>query len=145
MTIPAAVPAELAAAAQSRTRPRPVRQDELYRILDAGRLAHVAYVRGRMPVVVPTRYVREGHSILLPVRLGCPLSRAADAGAALSATITLLDGGTTCTGGIADYRSVLIFARASYVDEARTALRMSLNMAAVRFPDGGGRVTSVRQ
>lgn len=127
-------------------RPRHAARGDLYRILDAGYLAHVAYVRGRMPVVIPIPYVRDGHSILMP---GCPgsvLGRAAEAGDALSATVTLLDDALT-------YRSVLIFGRACPVEPDRKnaalralaarlcpaapitdVLRLSLAMSSIRLP-----------
>jgi nitroimidazol reductase NimA-like FMN-containing flavoprotein (pyridoxamine 5'-phosphate oxidase superfamily) len=142
MATPATLPAQFHPQAR-----QPGRGD-LYRILDAGYLAHVGYVRGRMPVVVPTPYVRDGHSILLPGRPGSVLRRAAAAGAALSATVTLLDDART-------YRSVLIFGRASPVEADRAGdalrvlaarivpapaaiaevLRLSLNMSSVRLSD----------
>ncbi len=64
----------------------------LHAVLDAGLVAHVAVVRGGIPVVLPLGYARDGDSVLLHGSTGGGLLREAAAGAPLTATVTVLDG-----------------------------------------------------
>lgn len=61
-------------------------------VLDAGLVAHVAVVRGGIPVVLPMGYARDGDSLLIHGSTGGGLLREAAAGAPVTATVTLVDG-----------------------------------------------------
>ena len=64
----------------------------LYDVLDAGLVAHVALVRDGVAVVLPLGYARDGDALLLHGSTGGGLLRAAEQGAVLTVTVTLLDG-----------------------------------------------------
>jgi uncharacterized protein len=65
---------------------------ELYRILDAALVAHVAVVRDGFPVVIPFACARDEDALLLHGSTGAGLLRAVEAGSPVSAAVTLLDG-----------------------------------------------------
>jgi nitroimidazol reductase NimA-like FMN-containing flavoprotein (pyridoxamine 5'-phosphate oxidase superfamily) len=96
---------------------------DLYGVLDAGLIAHVAYVREAMPIVIPMAFARVGHEILMHGSTGAGLNLAAKSGVALSATVTILDGLVyehSLFASTVNYRSAMIFGTALPVpDEER--------------------------
>ena len=64
----------------------------LHAVLDAGLVAHVAVVRGGVPVVLPVGCARDGDALLLHGSTGGGLFREAAAGEHVTATVTLVDG-----------------------------------------------------
>lgn len=94
--------------------------DDLYGVLDAGLVAHVAYPRGDYPVVIPMNYVRDGHSVLMHGSTGAGLNKAARSGVALSVTVTIIDGLVyefSLYNSTVNYRSVMAFGEAIPVDD----------------------------
>jgi nitroimidazol reductase NimA-like FMN-containing flavoprotein (pyridoxamine 5'-phosphate oxidase superfamily) len=90
-------------------------RDELYDVLDAGLVAHVAFVTDGYPVVLPMGYARDGDTLLLHGSNKNRMLRALAGGAELCATITLLDGlvlGATAFTHSMNYRSAVIYGRA---------------------------------
>jgi nitroimidazol reductase NimA-like FMN-containing flavoprotein (pyridoxamine 5'-phosphate oxidase superfamily) len=115
---------------QTRIRRMPERQrtdrDELYAILDAGLVAHVAFVRDGRPVVIPFLYARDGDSLLLHGSTGGGLFLAAD-GVDVSVGVTHVDGlvfARSVFDSSANYRSAVVHGRAVAVpaDEVEAAL-----------------------
>lgn len=95
--------------------------EDLYGVLDCGLVAHVAYVRGNYPVVIPMNYVRDGHSVLMHGSSGAGLNRAAGHGFKLSLTVTLIDGLVyeySLFNSTVNYRSVMAFGEAVPVADA---------------------------
>jgi nitroimidazol reductase NimA-like FMN-containing flavoprotein (pyridoxamine 5'-phosphate oxidase superfamily) len=90
-------------------------RDELYAVLDAGLVAHVAFIADGYPVVLPMGYARDGDTLLLHGSSKNRMLRALGAGAELCATITLLDGlvlaGTAFNHSM-NYRSAVVYGRA---------------------------------
>lgn len=90
-------------------------RDELYEILDAGLVAHVAFIADGCPVVLPMGYARDGDTLLLHGSSRNRMLRTLADGAELCATVTLLDGlvlGATAFTHSMNYRSAVIYGRA---------------------------------
>lgn len=112
-----------------RRRPHRAAYDEasVYAILDAGLLAHVAYVIDGQPFVTPTSYWREGATLYWH---GSAHSRAlaGQGGTPVCVTVSHLDGLIVARSGIAhsaQYRSVMAFGRARLVED-REAKRAAM-------------------
>jgi hypothetical protein len=85
--------------------------ETLYAILDAGFVCHAAYVVDNRPVVIPTLYARDGHSVLLHGSNTMGLARAVRNNSPLSVAVTHIDGLVVARTGFhssANYRSVVI-------------------------------------
>ncbi|HEY4345611.1 MAG TPA: pyridoxamine 5'-phosphate oxidase family protein [Parvibaculum sp.] len=67
-------------------------RETAHAILDAGYIAHVAFVADTGPVSLPMFYVREGESVLVHGARKSRFMRALAGGAPLCLTVTLLDG-----------------------------------------------------
>lgn len=97
-------------------------RDELDEILDAGLVAHVAFIADGHPVVLPMGYARDGDTLLLHGSSRNRMLRALSDGAELCATITLLDGlvlGATAFTHSMNYRSAVIYGRAIPITDSR--------------------------
>jgi nitroimidazol reductase NimA-like FMN-containing flavoprotein (pyridoxamine 5'-phosphate oxidase superfamily) len=95
-------------------------RDELYEILDAGLVAHVAFVTDGYPVVLPMGYARDGDTLLLHGSRKNRMLRALAGGAELCATITLVDGlvlAATAFTHSMNYRSAVIYGRAIQITD----------------------------
>lgn len=96
-------------------------RDELYEILDAGLVTHVAFIADGYPVVLPMGYARDGDVLLLHGSSRNRMLRALACGAELCATITLLDGlvlGATAFTHSMNYRSAIIYGHATQITDA---------------------------
>ncbi|MFT4043758.1 MAG: pyridoxamine 5'-phosphate oxidase family protein [Gordonia sp. (in: high G+C Gram-positive bacteria)] len=91
---------------------------DLYDVLDSALIAHVAYLRDGIPVVIPMAYARDGDAIVMHGSTGARLSRSAAGGYPLSATVTILDGllyePSMFASGV-NYRSAMVFGEATPV------------------------------
>jgi len=67
-------------------------RSELYAVLDAGLVCHLAVVVDGAPVVLPTGYGRDGDTLYLHGSTGARTLREAAAGLPVSVAVTLLDG-----------------------------------------------------
>lgn len=67
-------------------------QSDLYAVVDAAVVAHVAYVRDGYPVIIPMAYCRVGNDILMHGSTAAGVSDAGKDGAPLTASIAILDG-----------------------------------------------------
>jgi drug/metabolite transporter (DMT)-like permease/nitroimidazol reductase NimA-like FMN-containing flavoprotein (pyridoxamine 5'-phosphate oxidase superfamily) len=95
-------------------------RDELYEILDAGLVAHVAFVTDGYPVVLPMGYARDGDTLLLHGSRKNRMLQALAGGAQLCATITLVDGlvlAATAFTHSMNYRSAVIYGRATQITD----------------------------
>ena len=114
---------------QVRRRPQRAAYDEasVFAILDAGLLAHVAYVIDGQPFVTPTSYWREGRTLYWHGSAGGRALAAQD-GLPACVTVSHLDGLIVARSGIAhsaQYRSVMAFGRARLVQD-REAKRAAM-------------------
>ncbi|MBC5824459.1 MAG: pyridoxamine 5'-phosphate oxidase family protein [Candidatus Eremiobacteraeota bacterium] len=98
-------------------------------ILDEGLVAHVGFVSEGQPYVIPMAYARDGDRLLLHGSSASRLLTTLATGAAVCATITLLDGlvvARSVFNHSMNYRSVVIFGRARALqetDEKRSGLK----------------------
>jgi uncharacterized protein len=97
----------------------------LHAILDAARVAHVAFIDEGRPVNIPTGAARDGDRLLLHGSTGSRLFRRLADGVEVCATVTLLDGMVLARSAFESsmhYRSAMIFGRAAEVDDKVAAL-----------------------
>jgi nitroimidazol reductase NimA-like FMN-containing flavoprotein (pyridoxamine 5'-phosphate oxidase superfamily) len=88
------------------------RRAELYRILDAAFVAHLAVVRDGFPVVVPFACARDRDHLLLHGSTGAGVLRAAASAVPVSVAVTLVDGlvvARSVFDNSMNYRSVVAF------------------------------------
>ncbi|MFC3071356.1 pyridoxamine 5'-phosphate oxidase family protein [Phenylobacterium soli] len=133
---------------RSRVRRRPQRAayDEatVYKVLDAGILAHVGYVLDGQPFVTPTAYWRKGRRLYWHGAAASRMLRAVGEGQPVCLTVSFLDGFVLARSGFRhslNYRSVLAFGRARLVEDLE-AKRLAMDDFIERlYP---GRTTSLR-
>lgn len=134
--------------ARSQVRRRPDRgaYDEatVHAILDAGLVAHVAYVIDGQPFVTPTTYWREGRRLYWHGSAASRMLRAQTSGLPVCLTVTHLDGLIAARSAIAhsmQYRSVMAFGRAELVaDPTAKAAAMAAFISRI-YP---GRMDEIR-
>jgi nitroimidazol reductase NimA-like FMN-containing flavoprotein (pyridoxamine 5'-phosphate oxidase superfamily) len=84
----------------------------LHAVLDAARVAHVAFVQDGSPVNIPVASARDGDRLLLHGNTGSRLFRTLAAGAEVCATVTLLDGMVLARSAFESsmhYRSAMVY------------------------------------
>ena len=84
----------------------------LHAVLDAARVAHVAFVQDGRPVNIPVACARDGDRLLLHGSTGSRLFLTLAAGAEVCATVTLLDGMVLARSALESsmhYRSATVF------------------------------------
>src|SRR6266511_2870466 len=92
----------------------------VYQILDDGFICHVGLVADGQPVVIPTGYARKRDSLYIHGSQASRMLRTLKAGVDLCVTVTLIDGLVLARSAFhhsMNYRSVVIFGRASIVDD----------------------------
>ena len=92
----------------------------LHSVLDAARVAHVAFVDDGRPVNIPVGAARDGERLLLHGSTGSRLFRRLAAGAEVCVTLTLLDGMVLARSAFTSsmhYRSAIVFGTASEVPD----------------------------
>ncbi len=97
-------------------------RDALHDVLDAGLVAHVAFVADGESVVLPMAYARSGEELLLHGSRRNRLLRALAAGAPLCAAVTVVDGivlGATAFAHSMNYRSAIVYGRAREIRDPR--------------------------
>jgi uncharacterized protein len=95
-------------------------------LLDAAKVAHVAFVDGTSPVNIPVASARDGDRLLLHGSTGSRLFRTLAAGAEVCATVTLLDGLVLARSAFESsmhYRSAVIHGTPLPVADKVAALR----------------------
>jgi nitroimidazol reductase NimA-like FMN-containing flavoprotein (pyridoxamine 5'-phosphate oxidase superfamily) len=93
----------------------------LHAVLDAARVAHVAFVDDGQPVNVPVGCARDGDRLLLHGSTASRLFRRLADGAPVCATVTLLDGMVLARSAFESsmhYRSAMVFGTATEVPAA---------------------------
>lgn len=105
-------------------------QETVHKVLDAGLLAHVAFVQDGNPVVVPMLYGREGETLFLHGARKARVIRLLEGTNKACVNVTLVDGLVYARSAFAssmNYRSVTVFGKARLVegqDEKTHALRV---------------------
>ena len=97
----------------------------VYRILDEGFVCHVGFVADGKPFVIPTAYGRLGDALYLHGAKASRMLKALAAGVEACVTVTLVDGLVLARSAFhhsLNYRSVVVFGRASAVEDPREKL-----------------------
>lgn len=93
---------------------------ELYEVLDAGLVAHVAFVINGQPTVLPMGYARDGDRLLLHGSSRNRMLRGLVAGGELCVTVTVVDGlvlAATAFTHSMNYRSAVVYGRGQAITE----------------------------
>lgn len=104
-------------------------RETVHGILDAGFVAHVAFVAEAEPVVIPMVYVRDGESVLLHGSRKSRLMRVLAAGAPLCLAVTHIDGLVLARSAFhhsMNFRSVVVHGVAAPVAPAEKAAALAL-------------------
>ncbi len=100
-------------------------RETIYQILDEGLVCHVGFIVEGRPFVIPTGYARASDRLLIHGSAASRMLRTLSGDADLCVTITLLDGLVLARSAFhhsMNYRSVVIFGRATVVTDAREKL-----------------------
>jgi nitroimidazol reductase NimA-like FMN-containing flavoprotein (pyridoxamine 5'-phosphate oxidase superfamily) len=100
-------------------------RDLVYQILDEGFICHVGFVADGQPIVIPTGYARKRDSLYIHGSQASRMLRTLKAGVDLCVTVTLIDGLVLARSAFhhsMNYRSVVVFGRASIVDRREEKL-----------------------
>jgi nitroimidazol reductase NimA-like FMN-containing flavoprotein (pyridoxamine 5'-phosphate oxidase superfamily) len=96
-------------------------RDTVHAILDAGMIAHIAYVIDGQPYVTPTAYWRDGDTLYWHGSSASRMLRTQSVGIPVCVTVTHLDGLVLARSGFhhsINYRSVMAFGKAHKVEDA---------------------------
>jgi len=100
-------------------------REKVYRILDEGFVCHVGFVVEGRPFVIPTAYGRVGDSLFIHGSAASRMLRTLAGNVEICVTVTLIDGLVLARSAFhhsMNYRSVVIFGRASVVQETAEKL-----------------------
>lgn len=92
----------------------------VHAILDAGIVAHVAFIQDDAPIVVPMLYGREGETIFLHGARKARVIRMLEATERASLNVTMLDAlvfARSAFNSSMNYRSVTVFGRPTLIDD----------------------------
>jgi uncharacterized protein len=120
-------------------------RDLVYQILDEGFICHVGFVSAEQPVVIPTGYARRDDYLYIHGSQASRMLKTLSTGIDVCVTITLIDGLVLARSAFhhsMNYRSVLIFGRATEVDEPGEKLEALRSFSEQVVP---GRWDEVRQ
>lgn len=95
-------------------------REEIYPIVDAALVCHVAFVMDDQPFVIPTLHARDGDTLLLHGSSASRLMRHAGAGNPICVTVTLLDGivlARSIFNHSINYRSAVLYGRGALVTD----------------------------
>jgi len=120
-------------------------RETVYGILDEGFICHVGFAPEGKPVVIPTGYARAGDKLYIHGSQASRMLRTLSEGVDACVTVTLIDGLVLARSAFhhsMNYRSVVIFGRATLVEEReeKLAALLALSEHIVR-----GRWTDVRE
>src|SRR5689334_23081253 len=95
-------------------------RETVYGILDEGFICHVGFAPEGRPVVIPTGYARAGDKLYIHGSQASRMLRTLAGGVDACVTVTIVDGLVLARSAFhhsMNYRSVLVFGRATLVDE----------------------------
>ena len=114
-------------------------------ILDEGFICHVGFAVDGQPVVIPTGYARVGDSLVIHGSQASRMLRTLGQGIDVCVTVTLIDGLVLARSAFhhsMNYRSVVVFGRATLIDERAEKLAALRALSDHMIP---GRWEDVRQ
>jgi uncharacterized protein len=98
----------------------------IFEILDEAFICHVGFIVDRMPVVIPTSYVRVDDDVYIHGSAASRMLRSLEQGIDVCVTVTLIDGLVLARSAFhhsINYRSVVIFGKANVVDDSNEKKR----------------------
>ena len=110
----------------------------VYAILDEGLICHVGFSVDNRPVVIPTGYARVKDQLFIHGSQASRMLRSLAEGIEVCVTVTLLDGLVLARSAFhhsMNYRSVVIFGRATAVDDREAKLAALLAFSEHIVPD----------
>jgi nitroimidazol reductase NimA-like FMN-containing flavoprotein (pyridoxamine 5'-phosphate oxidase superfamily) len=110
-------------------------RETVHAILDAGLIAHVAFVAEAGPVSLPMFYVRDGEGVLVHGSRKSRFMRELAGGAPLCLTVTLLDGLVLARSAFhhsMNYRSVMVHGRGAPLPASEKSAALALFTERVR-------------
>lgn len=120
-------------------------RDLINQILHEGFICHVGFVADGQPFVIPTGYARVDDKLFIHGSQASRMLRSLGQGIDVCVTVTLIDGLVLARSAFhhsMNYRSVVIFGRASVVDEREEKLAALLALSEHMIP---GRWADVRE
>jgi len=120
-------------------------RETVYGILDEGFICHVGFAPEGQPFVIPTGYARDGDKLYIHGSQASRMLRALSTGVDVCVTVTIIDGLVLARSAFhhsMNYRSVVIFGRATLVEdsEEKMAALLALSEHIIR-----GRWAEVRE
>src|SRR5947207_6452309 len=100
-------------------------RDVINQILDEGLICHIGFAIDGQPFVIPTGYARAGDKLLIHGSQASRMLRALKEGIDACVTVMLIDGLVLARSAFhhsMNYRSVVIFGRASLIEEREAKL-----------------------
>jgi nitroimidazol reductase NimA-like FMN-containing flavoprotein (pyridoxamine 5'-phosphate oxidase superfamily) len=100
-------------------------RESINQILDEGFICHVGFAVGGQPFVIPTGYARAGDRLFIHGSQASRMLRTLGQGIDVCLTVTLIDGLVLARSAFhhsMNYRSVVVFGRATVVDEREEKL-----------------------
>jgi len=100
-------------------------RESINRILDEGFICHVGFAVDGQPYVIPTGYARAGDRLFIHGSQASRMLRTLGQGIEVCLTVTLIDGLVLARSAFhhsMNYRSVVVFGRATVVDERKEKL-----------------------
>jgi nitroimidazol reductase NimA-like FMN-containing flavoprotein (pyridoxamine 5'-phosphate oxidase superfamily) len=113
-------------------------RNRVYEILDEGFICHVGFVIDGKPIVIPTGYARVEDQLYIHGSQASRMLRTLSGGLDVCVTVTLVDGLVLARSAFhhsINYRSVVIFGRASLVEDAESKLAALFAFSEHVIPD----------
>jgi nitroimidazol reductase NimA-like FMN-containing flavoprotein (pyridoxamine 5'-phosphate oxidase superfamily) len=120
-------------------------RETINQILDEGFICHVGFASEGQPFVIPTGYARLGDNLIIHGSQASRMLRALKTGLDVCVTVTLIDGLVLARSAFhhsMNYRSVVIFGRASLIEEREAKLAALFALSEQMIP---GRWKEVRE
>jgi len=120
-------------------------RDTIDQILDEGFICHVGFAIEGQPFVIPTGYARAGDKLIIHGSQASRMLRALKTGIDVCVTVTIIDGLVLARSAFhhsMNYRSVVIFGRATLVEEPEAKLAALFALSEHMIP---GRWEDVRE
>lgn len=114
-------------------------------ILDEGFICHVGFIVDGQPFVIPTGYARVGDKLFVHGSQSSRMLRTLEKGIDVCVTVTLIDGLVLARSAFhhsMNYRSVVVFGRATVIDEREEKITALLALSEHMIP---GRWADVRE
>jgi len=95
-------------------------REQVYEIVDAGLVCHVAFVQEGQPFVIPTLHARDGDTLLLHGSSASRMIRHIASGEPICVTVTLLDGivlARSVFNHSINYRSAMLYGTGTLIDD----------------------------